>query len=89
MSKPAGTLAYRPFRPVSPVFRAVAATNFAAKPKSKGARAEGAPTGGGRADQRAGLMPLTKATESRKWKAVMLGALPPARSAIQQAACPA
>ena len=26
--------------------------------------------------------PLTKATDSRKWKAVMLGALPPARSAV-------
>ena len=30
-----------------------------------------------------------KATDSRKWKAVMLGALPTARSALEQAACPA
>ncbi len=30
-----------------------------------------------------------KATDSRKWKAVMLDALPPAQSAVQQAARPA
>ena len=34
-------------------------------------------------------LPLTEATDSRSRKAVMLGALPPAQSAIQQAACPA
>ena len=33
--------------------------------------------------------PLTKATESRKWKAVILGAQPPARSANPQASRPA
>ena len=33
--------------------------------------------------------PLTRATDLRNRKAVMLGALPPARSAIQQAARPA
>ena len=64
-SKPAATLAYRPFRPVTPVFRAQEATKLVATPKSQGARAEGAPMGGGRADQRAGLMP--RSGEAQGW----------------------
>jgi len=34
-------------------------------------------------------LPLTETTDSRNRKAVMLGALPSAQSAIHQAACPA
>ena len=44
-------------RPAAPVFLAWKATKPVAKTNPLGARAEGAPTGGGRADQRAGLMP--------------------------------
>jgi hypothetical protein len=64
-SKPAATLAYRPFRPVAPVFRALPATKLVAKPKSIGAGAEGDPLGGGRADQRAGLTP--RSGEAQGW----------------------
>lgn len=64
-NKPAATLAYRPFRPVAPVFRALPATKLVAKANNQGARAEGAPTGGGRADQRAGLMPRSGEAQGR------------------------